>query len=411
MAATSASPGFTLYTPPLLDERAVYACRPNQSRGRLIVEEESLTRTVFQRDRDRILHSGAFRAMKYKTQVFVYHEGDQFRTRLTHSLEVAQIARSISRALGLCEDLAEAVALAHDLGHPPFGHAGEDALGIAMQGFDGFDHNEQTLRVLTRLEHCYAAFDGLNLTWETLEGIAKHNGPLTGPNARCNSQGQQKPVPPYITAYTSQHDLEIDGFSGLEAQIAALADDIAYLNHDLEDGLRLDVLVLEDVTQVPLVDATFKELRQIYPGIKRERLIPEAKRRLIDRMVEDLLNETKRRLKKLAPNSAQAIRQANGPIAAFSEPMAANIKELRAYLFDHMYKHYRVNRMTSKARRIVSDLFNLLLMEPDCLPDMWRQAAGDPKSPNCARVVADYIASMTDRHARQEHSDLFNTSV
>lgn len=381
---------------------AGHASRPELSRGRLHAEPESETRNVFQRDRDRIIHSGAFRRMKYKTQVFVYHEGDYFRTRLTHSLEVAQIARSVSRSLGLCEDLAEAVALAHDLGHTPFGHAGEDALDKAMQPFGGFDHNEQTLRLLTDLEQRYAEFDGLNLTWETLEGVAKHNGPLV------RADRPRERIPPYIRSYTDRHDLELDTFPGLEAQVAALADDIAYTNHDIDDGLRAGVFDLAAVLQVPLAGPVFAEVRDRYPDIEQRRWVHEAIRRLITRMVEDLLAETRCRLAALAPRSADDIRRAGRPIVAFSDRMRHHVAALRSFLFRRMYRHYRVNRMTSKARRVITDLFGLLLVEPNCLPDEWAQIAGAPGTPQTARAVADYVAGMTDRYALEEHARLFD---
>jgi len=388
--------------PPTTGWLSPFACRPEVSRGRLHAEPESETRNVFQRDRDRIIHSAAFRRLKYKTQVFVYHEGDYFRTRLTHSLEVAQIARSVSRSLGLCEDLAEAVSLAHDLGHTPFGHAGEDALDTAMQPFGGFDHNEQTLRILTDLEQRYAEFDGLNLTWECLEGVAKHNGPLIGDGTPRGN------LPPYITAYNDRHDLEIETYPGLEAQVAALSDDIAYTNHDIDDGLRAGLFDIDAVLEVPLAGPVFAEVRVLYPAIDRRRLVHEATRRLITRMVDDLLAETRRRLAELRPASAQDVRLAGRPIVAFSEEMGHHVSALRAFLFRRMYRHFRVNRMTSKARRVVSDMFALLLNEPNCLPEEWQEIAAGPGSPTTARAVADYIAGMTDRYALEEHARLFD---
>ncbi|MCC6468207.1 MAG: deoxyguanosinetriphosphate triphosphohydrolase, partial [Alphaproteobacteria bacterium] len=329
---------------PALLNLAVYACRAEQSRGRRHPEPESRMRSAFQRDRDRIIHSAAFRRLKYKTQVFVYHEGDYYRTRLTHSLEVAQIARTVSRALGLDEDLAEALALAHDLGHTPFGHSGEDALDAAMKSYGGFDHNDQTLRVLTLLEKRYAEFDGLNLTWETLEGVVKHNGPLKAP-------------PPSIKDYVRTHDLELGTWPGAEAQVAALADDIAYNNHDIDDGLRAGLFDVADLKDVPLVGPVFADLAKRWPGLERGRLIHEAVRALIGLMVEDMLAETWRRLIAEKPQSADEVRRLDGPVVAFSETMRANDKALKRFLFERMYRHYRVNRMTSKARRVVRDLF------------------------------------------------------
>jgi len=380
---------------------APYAAHPEESRGRLHREPESPTRSVFQRDRDRIIHSTAFRRLEYKTQVFVNHEGDHYRTRLTHSLEVAQIARSASRALGLNEDLAEAVALAHDLGHTPFGHAGEEALDEAMRPFGGFEHNDQTLRILTRLERRYAEFDGLNLTWEVLEGTVKHNGPLVGGAAK-------RPVPSSIAAYVREHDLELSTWPSAEAQVAALADDIAYNNHDIDDGLRAELFSIADLDEVPLVGPVFREVRQKYPSLEGPRLIHESIRRLIDRMASDLLSETRRRITDGRPKSAADVRALGAPTVAFSETMRANDKALKAFLFERMYRHYRVNRMSSKARRIVRELFQLFHEEPQCLPTEWRQQADRPGTSATARVVSDYIAGMTDRFALDEHARLFD---
>lgn len=388
-------------SPPL----APYACHPEQSRGRHVAEPDSPTRTCFQRDRDRIIHSGAFRKLKYKTQVFVYHEGDYFRTRLTHSIEVAQIARSISRELGLNEDLAEAVALAHDLGHTPFGHAGETALDQAMQDAGGFDHNEQTFRVLTQLERRYAEFDGLNLTWETLEGTVKHNGPLLGPS--LNGEGN-KSLPPTIASYNEAVDLELTGYASAEAQVAALADDIAYNNHDIDDGLRASLFTVEDMDELPLVGPMFRELLQRYPGLEQGRLIHEAIRRLINAMVNDLLSETRSRIADSGVDSAEAVRGLGAPLVAFSDAMRQNDRALRDFLFARMYRHYKVNRMTSKAKRVVRDLYAHYLSQPNCLPDDWQARADGPGSPVTARLVGDYLAGMTDRYALAEHRKLFD---
>lgn len=375
---------------------AAYACRPEESRGRRFAESESPTRSVFQRDRDRIIHSSAFRRLQYKTQVFVYHEGDHYRTRLTHSLEVAQIARSIARQLGLDEDLAEAVALAHDLGHTPFGHAGEEALDQAMRPFGGFSHNDQTLRVLTKLEHRYARFDGLNLTWETLEGTVKHNGPIA------------VGVPSTIADYVTQHDLELLTWPSAEAQVAALADDIAYNNHDIDDGLRAGLFAIGDIAGVPLVGPVFSDVEKLHPQLEESRRIHEAIRRLIDRMVSDVVAESRRRLTEAGVTSAESIRELGRPVIGFSPSMYENERELRGFLFDRMYRHYRVNRMASKAHRILTELFNLLVAEPQCLPTEWRQQAHGPGSQPTARIVADYIAGMTDRFALDEHYRLFD---
>jgi dGTPase len=381
--------------------RAPYASNPEASRGRLYPEPEHEMRSPYQRDRDRILHSTAFRRLKHKTQVFVYHEGDHYRTRLTHSLEVAQIARTIARALGLDEDLAEALALAHDLGHTPFGHAGEEALNAEMAPYGGFSHNDQTLRILTRLEHGYAEFDGLNLTWEALEGTAKHNGPLVGP-------GIERPVPPSVAEYDRRHPLQLDSFPGPEAQIAALADDIAYNNHDIDDGLRAGLFAVEDLADVPLVGPVFHEVAGHYPGLDQSRLIHESIRRLIDRMVRDLVAQTRSRLADSGARSADEVRRLGQSVAAFSETMRNNDRALKRFLFERMYRHYRVNRMSSKARRVLRELFQLFLAEPECLPGEWRALTGGGTA-ETARVVADYLAGMTDRFALDEHRRLFDT--
>jgi dGTPase len=376
--------------------RAPYASNPDESRGRLHPEPESDMRSPFQRDRDRIIHSTAFRRLKHKTQVFVYHEGDHYRTRLTHSLEVAQIARTTARALGLNEDLAEAVGLAHDLGHTPFGHAGEEALNAAMQPYGGFSHNDQTLRILTRLERHYAEFDGLNLCWETLEGTVKHNGPLNGP------------APPSIAEYDRRHKLDLDTYPGPEAQVAALADDIAYNNHDIDDGLRAGLFAVADLGDVPLVGPVFAEVAERYPGIDEARLIHETIRRVIDRMVRDLVGETGRRLAGSGARSVDDVRRLSEPVAAFSPEMRNHDRALKRFLFERMYRHYRVNRMSSKARRVVRELFQLFLAEPECLPREWRAPEGAGPA-ETARIVADYLAGMTDRFALDEHHRLFDT--
>ena len=344
---------------------APYASKPEESRGRLHAEPEHPMRSPFQRDRDRIIHSTAFRRLTHKTQVFVYHEGDHYRTRLTHTLEVAQIARTISRALGLDEDLAETLALAHDLGHTPFGHAGEEALNAEMAPFGGFSHNDQTLRILTRLERRYAEFDGLNLTWEALEGTVKHNGPLRG-------AGIVRPVPPAIAEYDRRHPLALDSFPSAEAQVAALADDIAYNNHDIDDGLRAGLFAVADLADVPLVGPVFREIAVRYPGIEEPRLVHELIRRLIDSMVTDLIGETRRRLSDSGARSADEVRALPAPVAAFSPEMRANNRALKEFLFERMYRHDRVNRMSANAQRVIHDLFALYLTEPLILPREWR---------------------------------------
>ena len=357
---------------------APYASKPSESRGRLHHEPESATRTAFQRDRDRIIHSTAFRRLMHKTQVFVYHEGDHYRTRLTHSLEVAQIARSIARVLDLDEDLAEALALAHDLGHPPFGHAGESALDEAMANFGGFDHNAQTLRVLTSLEARYPTFDGLNLTWETLEGVVKHNGPLAPGSA-----------PPAITEYTAGHDLELHTHAGAEAQVAALADDIAYNNHDIDDGLRAGLFTVADLADVPLAGPVFAAVERSAPDLDESRMIHEAVRRMIGEMVEDVIAETRRRLAEDEPTSVDALRRLGRPVVAFAGTMADHERALKAFLHAHMYRHPRVTEKRAVAQDVVRALFGHFLDDPARLPESWRGRADGAEATAAARVVAD----------------------
>jgi dGTPase len=384
---------------------AVYACSPALSRGRLHDEPQCSLRTPFQRDRDRVIHSSAFRRLTYKTQVFVYHEGDHYRTRLTHSLEVAQIARTLARALGLDEDLAEAIALAHDLGHTPFGHAGEEALDDVMQPYGGFDHNAQSLRVVTRLERRYASWDGLNLAWETLEGLVKHNGPLVDEAGAPTKRFAAKGVPQSISAYDAVHPLALSTYASAEAQIAALADDIAYNNHDLDDGLRAGLVPLSKIRDVPLVARFIAQVEDRHGNLPENRLIYEVNRRLITEMVEDLARETRARLERLTPLSPDDIRHAGWPVAAFSEGLARELAELRAFLFQEFYYHPRITGVMGGAQRIVRDLFQHFLAHPDALPDIWRQeAAGENKG----RVISDFVAGMTDRLAIDTHRGLFD---
>ncbi len=378
---------------------APYAALPERSRGRLYPEPESPGRSAFQRDRDRIIHSTAFRRLQYKTQVFVYHEGDHYRTRLTHSLEVAQIARSLARALDLNEDLAEALALAHDLGHTPFGHAGEEALDAAMKPFGGFSHNDQTLRILTSLERRYADFDGLNLTWETLEGTVKHNGPVSPPFSDT------------VRDYNARQDLALDTWPSAEAQAAGLSDDIAYDNHDIDDGVRAGLFSLDDLKDVPLIGEAIAQARGRNIKMEESRLIHESVRRLIDRMVNDVVNESRRRLEAAKVSSVEDVRRQHGPLVAFSDGMRERELGLRKFLFERMYRHHRVNRMTSKARRVVAALFEYFTREPDGLPAEWRDQTDKHDKRKTARVVADYIAGMTDRFALDEYGRLFDHGV
>jgi dGTPase len=383
--------------------RAPFATDPARSRGRLHREPESKTRTPFERDRDRIVHASAFRRLKGKTQVFVAHEGDHYRTRLTHSLEVAQIARSVARRLGLDEDLAEALGLAHDLGHPPFGHTGEDVLDTCMADFEGFDHNAQTLRVLTKLERKYPSFDGLNLTWETLEGVVKHNGPLIRYGATLAD------LPVAIQEYVAHHDLELDTWPGPEAQVAAHADDIAYNNHDIDDGLRAGLFTLAELREeVPMVARVMDAVDRDYPGLEEPRLIAEGVRRLIGVWADDLVRVAANRLGEAKPKSAEDVRAAGKPLIRFSDAMNDHQAVLRRFLMQRMYRHWKVNRSRSHAKRIIRELFNLLLAEPELLPAAWQQGGDGAGGKKTARRVCDYIAGMTDDFAIEEHRRLFS---
>ena len=380
---------------------AAYAVDERESRGRPIQEAPSPTRSAYARDRDRILHSTAFRRLNYKTQVFVYHEGDHYRSRLTHSLEVAQIARSLARSLQVDEDLTEALALAHDLGHPPFGHAGERALDAAMQSAGGFDHNAQSLRVVTALEKKYASFDGLNLTWETLEGLVKHNGPLVG-------EGASAPEP--VLAYCAEHDLDLATFASVEAQVAALADDIAYNNHDVDDGYRAGCFTFADLYEVPITARLLADVDAAYPRAEDTRRLYEVNRRLITAMVNDAIAESRARLDALRPESADDVRQAGRAVVAFSAGMQTELNALRAFLFTRVYRHPHVMRVMVAAEAVVTDLFHRYANDMDALPPEWSEQAPAHDAPAYARHVADFIAGMTDRYAFAEHRRLFDAT-
>ena len=380
--------------------RAVYATKCEASRGRLFAEPESATRTCYQRDRDRIIHSAAFRRLKHKTQVFIRDEGDYYRTRLTHSLEVAQIARSLARVLALDEDLAETLALAHDLGHTPFGHAGEEALSEASASIGGFDHNAHALRLVTKLEHRYAAFDGLNLTWETLEGLVKHNGPL------------KAPLSAPIASFDLRWPLDVSTWPGLEAQLASLADDIAYVNHDIDDGLRARLFVPEDLGEVPLAGPCVGLLTGTYGSeLELGRFIGELVRSLIGALVDDLLSETRRKLDTTKPMSVAAVRACGFPLAAFSDPMQESLSGLKAFLFTRMYRHPRVLGSVERAKTVVSELFKALSGDPSLLPDDWASTCGTANDASTQGVVRDYIAGMTDRFALSEYRRIFHRDV
>jgi len=369
----------------------------------------SATRNAFRRDCDRIIHATAFRRLAHKTQVFVFHEGDHFRTRLTHTLEVTQIARSLARALGLDEDLAEALALAHDLGHPPFGHAGERALDRCLEACGGFDHNAQTLRVVTALERRYPAFDGLNLSWETLEGLVKHNGPLTLRDGSPVGLYRERGLPYAIVAHNKTQDLELWSFASAEAQLAAIADDIAYDAHDIDDGLRAGLFVLDDLAGVPLLRDILAEIRVQHPALDPSRLVHELGRRLITRMIEDVVAETAARLRALAPGSADDVRHAQQPVGGFSSAMAEADRAIKGFLYPRMYRHSRIMRIMGDAERLVCALFERYLEQPDDMPAEWAQLAEGDEAARL-RHIADFIAGMTDRYALVEHARLFDST-
>jgi dGTPase len=379
--------------------RAAFATQPAESRGRLYPEEESATRTCFQRDRDRIIHSTAFRRLKHKTQVFIQGEGDYFRTRMTHSLEVAQIARTVARVLALDEDLAETVALAHDLGHTPFGHTGEEALSAATADIGGFDHNAHALRLVARLEHRYAAFDGLNLTWETLEGLVKHNGPVTTP-----------PIPAPIARFDAVWPLDLHTWPGLEAQIAAQADDIAYLNHDIDDGLRAGLFGVEELAEAPLAGDAVREVQGRFGHIELGRTIGELVRVLMGEMTGDLLIVTRENLARVRPGSAAEVRTGS-QLAAFSPGLAKRVAALKQFLFFRMYRHPRVVVSREKQKKVVGELFAAYAADPGHLPRDWAMQCGAPHDAATAGIVRDYIAGMTDSFALQEYKRIFHSEI
>lgn len=383
---------------------APYACQPADSRGRLYDEDLSSFRSPWQRDRDRIIHSSAFRRLKHKTQVFVEQEGDAyrgdyFRTRLTHTIEVAQVARTVAGALGLNTDLAEAVALAHDLGHPPFGHTGEDALAALMQPFGGFDHNAQALRIVTRLERHYAGFDGLNLTWETLEGIAKHNGPVA------------PPYPYALEQVNAAWDLELSTHASAEAQVAAVADDIAYNHHDLHDGLRAGLFTEDDLAQLPIIGPAFAQVDHRHPGLDPDRRRHEALRRVFGVMVEDVIAVANDRLARLNPASVDDIRAAQGAVISFSPPLHQGLREIKSFLFKRMYRAPSVVVERRLVTAMLNELFPLFLARPEALPGHWQTDAAAAPMQERARIVLDYVAGMTDRYAMAEWERLCNSAA
>lgn len=388
--------------------RASYASDPALSRGRVHPETTDPLRSVFQRDRDRIIHSNAFRRLKHKTQVFIHHEGDHFRTRLTHTLEVAQIARSIARPLGLDEDLAEALALAHDLGHPPFGHAGERALDRALSDFGGFDHNAQSLRVVTALERRYPLFDGLNLTWEMHEGLIKHNGPLLDSTGRAIGPYEGGSLPFAIRAFCDQQDLRLHLFASLEAQAAAISDDIAYDCHDLEDGIRAGLLRLEDLETLPLTGPIMGAIRTEHHGLERARVTHELIRRTITTMITDVLAEASAGIAEARAESSDDIRRAGGCLIRFSPDMAQAERLLKAFLYDNLYRSDAVMPPARSAEALIIDLFDALCADPALMPEDWGADLDRDDAAGAARRVADYVAGMTDRYAISEHQRLFD---
>ncbi len=389
--------------------RVSWACDPEISRGRLVFEAEMPPRSGFRRDCDRIIHSTAFRRLRHKTQVFSFNEGDHYRTRLTHTLEVVQVARSIARALGLDEDLAEALALAHDLGHPPFAHAGERALDACMAGHGGFDHNAQSLRVVTRIERRYAEFDGLNLTWETLEGIVKHNGPLTDREGRGIGH-YAGGLPHAIAVHSAQQDLELWSHAGPEAQVAALADDIAYDVHDLDDGIRARMFTLDELEPLPLVGEAIREVRARYPDIEMPRAVNEVLRRVITRLILDVVRQGEAAAAEAGVSSAQEVRRLGRTLITFSPEMGEAEKALKGFLYPHMYRHERVNRIMAEAQRVVRELFAHFMAHPREMPPSWHADLESLDENRLARRVTDYIAGMTDRYALDQHARFFDTT-
>ncbi|ACK49466.1 deoxyguanosinetriphosphate triphosphohydrolase [Methylocella silvestris BL2] len=397
---------------PFRPVRAAYAADSDASRGRLFSEPGSPSRTKFQRDRDRIIHSTAFRRLAHKTQVFIPHEGDHYRTRLTHSLEVAQIARALARALGLDDDLAEAVALAHDLGHPPFGHAGEDALHVMMAPYGGFDHNAQTLRIVTKLERRYAAFDGLNLTFETLEGLVKHNGPLRLPDGSPTPRFAKSGVPAAILEFDALFHLDLARFASAEAQAAAIADDIAYNAHDIDDGLRAGLIDVVDIAQAPFLGDLAAEVAALRPGLEPARFVHELVRRLITRFIEDAIGESRLRLDAAGAGSAEDIRDGAAPMVAFSPAMTRLEAEIKQFLLHILYRREPLNRIRAQAAEVIFNLFPHFFGKPTSMPVDWAaaaQAAGGDDTRR-ARVICDYIAGMTDRYVLQEHRRIFGAA-
>jgi dGTPase len=391
--------------------RSIYACDPDRSRGRQFAEPPSRTRSPFRRDCDRVIHSTAFRRLKHKTQVFVFHEGDHYRTRLTHSLEVAQIARALARQLGLDEDLTETLALAHDLGHPPFGHAGERALDACLRVSGGFDHNAHTLRLVTALEHRYPEFDGLNLTWESLEGVVKHNGPLTMRDGSPVGRYREHGIPIGVSEFVAAYDLELWSFASLEAQVAAIADDIAYDAHDIDDGLRAGLFGIDDLKEIPLIAAIIAEIDAHYPGLDESRRGAELVRELISHLIGAVIREAHRRLEQAHPASAQDVRNQDRALIAFPPEMMEAEAAIKAFLKIRMYRHERVMRVMRDAEQLVFNLFARYQADPAALPAEWLPSEDRAETEaERARRIGNFIAGMTDRFALTEHRRLFDST-
>jgi dGTPase len=384
-----------------------YACFPNKTKGRYFKELEDKSRSCFQRDRDRIIHSNAFRKLVYKTQVFINYEHDYYRTRLTHSLEVAQIARSIARRLGLNEDITECIALAHDLGHPPFGHAGEDALKKSVQDLNlhneryEFDHNVQAIRILTYLEQKHADFDGMNLSWEVVEGVAKHNGPLLEKYAKSPTNNK------LMLEYNEKYDLKLEEFSSIEAQVASIADDIAYSVHDLDDALRANLIVIDDLLDVPLIGKVFKDIKSEYLKLPKSKLIHESLSRIIGIMISDVVSQTEKNIKDCHIEDVEDVRKLDRILVTFSLKTENATQEMKKFNMEKIYKHYKLNRTMNKAKRIVQELFQCFYANPGLLPTEWNKVAVESQP---LIVICDYISGMTDRFAIHEHRRIFDTS-
>lgn len=374
-----------------------YACLPENSKGRIYPENTTPYRNEFERDRDRIIHANAFKRLQYKTQVFVNHIGDHYRNRMTHSIEVSSIARSLCKALGLCEDLAEGVALSHDLGHTPFGHAGEDALNDCMKNFGGFSHNAHSFKILTQIEKRYAAYDGLNLTWEVLEAIVKHNGPV-----------KKKPSYACIFEYDAKHSLDLEKHSSAEAQVSALSDDIAYICHDLEDSLNAEIISFKDLSEIEFIDRYIKEVRAKYNDISDSRLIHEVTRKLTHHLIDSLLLQTRLNIQQNKIETEEDIRNLGKQVVEFTEDVFSEVKLIKDFLMRKVYKHYRVTSVTLQSKKVVRDLFELYANNIDLLPFHWIKMIDQSREYSKMSVIADYIAGMTDRFAIKQYQNFYN---